>query len=177
MSFKKSKRPAYRSRRSPKLAPCFPQATLVEGGEEDLHRVDSVHFTTASNWPQSKRRRSPGTRQWGEGTIDSDRGICIDGCSSKGSSRKSRDQDPGYRSEHSEATATGIAGHAPPCLQIGGTTPSFSTRSTCASKTPCFVGVVRTNTFLPAVRSARVAGAKVTTGALSGTVTTLLPPL
>jgi hypothetical protein len=47
MSFKKRKRSAYRSRRSPQLTPRFPQATLVEGGDEDLHGVDSVHFSTA----------------------------------------------------------------------------------------------------------------------------------
>ena len=46
MSFKKSKRATYRSRRSPQLAPCLSQATLVEGGDEDLHGVDSVHFPT-----------------------------------------------------------------------------------------------------------------------------------
>jgi hypothetical protein len=47
MSFKKGKRSAYRSRRSPQLAPRFPQAPLVEGRDEDLHGVDSVHFPTA----------------------------------------------------------------------------------------------------------------------------------
>jgi hypothetical protein len=47
MSFKKGKRSAYRSRRSPQLTPRFPQATLVEGCDEDLHSVDSVHFPTA----------------------------------------------------------------------------------------------------------------------------------
>src|SRR5258708_1310166 len=49
MSFKKSKRSAYRSRRSPQLTPRFSQATLVEGRDEDLHSVDSVHFPTACN--------------------------------------------------------------------------------------------------------------------------------
>ena len=47
MSFKKRKRPAYRSRRSPQLSPGFPQATLVEGRDENLHSVNSVHFSTA----------------------------------------------------------------------------------------------------------------------------------
>jgi hypothetical protein len=47
MSFKKSKRAAYRSRRSPQLAPGLSQATLVEGGDEDLHGVDSIHLPTA----------------------------------------------------------------------------------------------------------------------------------
>ena len=47
MGFKKSKRSAYRSRRSPQLTPRFPQATLVKGRDEDLHGVDSVHLPTA----------------------------------------------------------------------------------------------------------------------------------
>jgi hypothetical protein len=47
VSFKKSKRSAYRSRRSPQPAPRFPQATFVDGGDEDLHGVNSVHFPTA----------------------------------------------------------------------------------------------------------------------------------
>jgi len=47
MSFKKSKRSAYRRGRSPQLAPSLSQATLVESGDEDLHGVDSVHFPTA----------------------------------------------------------------------------------------------------------------------------------
>jgi hypothetical protein len=47
MTFKKRQRAAYRSRRSPQLASRFPQATFVEGGDKDLHGVDSVHFPTA----------------------------------------------------------------------------------------------------------------------------------
>jgi hypothetical protein len=47
MRFKKRKRSAYRSGRSPQLTPSFPQATLVKGRDEDLHSVDSVHFPTA----------------------------------------------------------------------------------------------------------------------------------
>ena len=129
MSFKKSKRSAYRSGRPSQLAPRFPQAALVDGRDEDLDGVDSVHFRTARNVISKARRARPA---WPA---------------------------------------------APAYLQIGGTTPSFSTSTTCASKTPSLVGVVSTNIFLPATRSARVAGAKVTTGALSGTVTTLLPPL
>src|ERR1700739_4865824 len=49
MRFKESKRSAYRSRRSPPLAPGLPQATLVEGRDEDFHGVDSVHFPTVCN--------------------------------------------------------------------------------------------------------------------------------
>src|ERR1700730_3202214 len=49
MRFKKSKRSAYRSRRSPQLAPGLPQAPLVEGRDEDFHGVDSVHFPTVCN--------------------------------------------------------------------------------------------------------------------------------
>jgi hypothetical protein len=47
MRLKKSKRSAYRSRRSPQLTPGLPQATLVEGRDEDLHGVDSIHLPTA----------------------------------------------------------------------------------------------------------------------------------
>src|ERR1700756_226965 len=75
MTFKKGKRSAYRSRRSPQLTPCLPQATLVEGRDEDLHCVDSVHFPTASNLISNQRRRSSGTRQRIEGIIGFDRGI------------------------------------------------------------------------------------------------------
>src|ERR1700730_18447685 len=50
MSFKKSERPAYRSRRSPQLTPRFPQAALVEGCDEDLHGVDSVHLPPSNRW-------------------------------------------------------------------------------------------------------------------------------
>jgi len=46
MGFKKGKRAAYRSRRPPQLTPGLPQATLVEGRDEDLHGVYSVHFAT-----------------------------------------------------------------------------------------------------------------------------------
>src|ERR1700746_2207600 len=76
MTFKKGKRSAYRSRRSPQLAPGLPQATLVEGRDEDLHGVYSVHFPTASDLISNQRRRSSGTRQRIEGIIDFDRGIC-----------------------------------------------------------------------------------------------------
>ncbi len=58
MSFKKSERSAYRSRRSPQLTPRFPQATLVEGRDEDFHSVDSVHFPTTCNLVSKQRRRS-----------------------------------------------------------------------------------------------------------------------
>jgi hypothetical protein len=49
MSFKKGKRSAYRRGRSSQLTPRFPQATLIEGREEDFHSVNSVHFPTARN--------------------------------------------------------------------------------------------------------------------------------
>ena len=60
---------------------------------------------------------------------------------------------------------------------IGGATPSFSTTTNCAPYVPPLAGAATTNTFLPAIRSARVAGASVTTGTLAGTVIELLPPL
>jgi len=82
MSFKKSKRAAYRRGRSPQLPPSFSQATLVEGGDEDLHGVDSVHFSTAGNLISKQRRRPSATRQRVGGIIGSDRGICTDRCSS-----------------------------------------------------------------------------------------------
>jgi hypothetical protein len=50
MSLKKGKRSAYRSRRPPQLTPGLPQATLVEGRDEDLHGVDSVHLPAASKF-------------------------------------------------------------------------------------------------------------------------------
>ena len=75
MSLKKGKRSAYRSRRSPQLTPGLPQATLVEGRDEDLHGVDSVHFPTAYNFISNQRRRSSGTRQRIEGIIGFDMGI------------------------------------------------------------------------------------------------------
>src|SRR5258706_5643118 len=81
MSFKKSKRSAYRSRRSPQLTPRFSQATLVEGRDEDLHSVDSVHFPTACNLISKQRRRPSGTRQWVGGIICFDRCICTSRCS------------------------------------------------------------------------------------------------
>jgi hypothetical protein len=46
MSFKKRKRSADRSRGPSQLTSRFPQATLVEGGDKNLHSVDSVHFST-----------------------------------------------------------------------------------------------------------------------------------
>ncbi len=65
----------------------------------------------------------------------------------------------------------------PPIDYIGGATPSFSTTTRCATNAPCDAAVATTNTFLPAVRSVRAAGVKVTMGTLGGTVTSLLPPL
>src|SRR5258708_8226728 len=82
LSFKKSKRSAYRSRRSPQLTPRFPQAALVEGRDEDLHSVDSVHFPTTCNLVSKQRSPSSGTPQWVVGIISFDRGICTNRCSS-----------------------------------------------------------------------------------------------
>src|ERR1700719_2105757 len=58
MRFKKSKRSAYRSRRSPQLTPGLSQATLVEGRDEDFHSVDSVHFPTVCNLISQQCRQS-----------------------------------------------------------------------------------------------------------------------
>ena len=76
MIFKKGKRSAYCGRRSSQLTPGLPQATLVEGRDEDLHGVDSIHLATASNLILDQARRSSGKRQRIEVTIGFDRGIC-----------------------------------------------------------------------------------------------------
>src|SRR6478672_2434814 len=146
MTFEKRQRPAYRSRRSPQLTPRFPQAPLLEGGDEDLHGLNSVHFPTVLKLISEERRQSSGTRQWPGGMIGFDRDICTN-CRSalrrwllnSKTRNEYGDRPEGSPSKRPRSPCRGERSEAI-YLQIGGgAMPSFSTRSTRASKTPPLV--------------------------------------